>query len=254
MIGKTKSPLGKMKEEDYPRYTPPPVVLPDDDRSVILDLRSFAAMVWEEITMVFGPSIYLVRLATSERPFFRQTLDWLRNLELFVRRFIAVTALSMTLPPVKPAKASSRPSSAQPAEAPAFRRCSGHWADVQSWDVRFRIMPRGPSEPGPSREGLPRTPVVQTPMLYGLARRIEALRRVLSYHEAYARRFARSLDRMRARAPRANDRVLLGVKPWKFNPYMASKGQHAVREMMPLLTGLCERAVARWQGLDPRPG
>lgn len=133
----------KMKPEDYPPYTPPPLVLPDDDASAILEIREFAVMVWNEITMVFGPSIHFVRMITSPRRFYRQTLDWLRNLELLVRRLITITALSMKLPP---------------------------------------------------------------------------------------------------------------VKPWKFHPYMATKGQHAVRQIMPLAVGLCQRALNRWQGLEPRPG
>ena len=238
----------KMKPEDYPPYTPPPLVLPDDDASAIPEIRDFAAMVWREITEVFGPSIHFVRMITAPRRFYRQTLDWLRNLELLVRRFIAITALAMTWPPVKPTKRS--PST----RLPEFRRRSGHWADVQSWNVSFRIMPRLPRKPRPSTAGLPRKPLTHFVRVYNIARRIEALRRVLSYHKVYARRFARSLELRRARTPRSNEKVLLGVKPWKFHPYMATKGQHAVRDIMPLVVGLCQRALNRWQGLDPRPG
>lgn len=237
----------KMKPEDYPPYTPTPVVLPDDDDAAILEIREFAAMVWREITQVFGPSILFVRMITAPRRLYRQTLDWLRNLELLVRRLITITALSLTLPPVKPAKRS-------PGTAPDFRRISGHWSDVESWNVSFRILPPAPRAPRPSTAGLPRKPARHFVSTYSIARRIEALRRVLSYHTAYARRFARSLERCRARTPRSNDKVLLGVKPWKFHPYMSSKGQHAVRHIMPLTVGLCQRALARWQGLEPRPG
>ena len=132
----------KKKEDAYPRWTPPPVVLPDDDASAIPEMREFAAMVWGEITDVFGNSAYLVSRAVDSLAFMKQARDWVRNLELFVRRMIAVLALSIQLPPARPRTPAARP---RPPEE--FRRRSGHWMDVQGWHVSFRLTPPVPGDP-----------------------------------------------------------------------------------------------------------
>lgn len=236
----------KQTADDFPRYTPPPVVLPDDDAATIPELRAFAAMVWNEFTEVFGNSMTLIHMVRAPRKLFRMANDWLRHLELFVRRFIIIVAGTLALAPVKP-----RPSSRGKADPAVYRRSFAHWADPTSWRVSFRILPSGPRDPQPysyRRNGT--RPIRAT----GLARRIEALRRVLSYHEFYAHRFARSLARIRNPGARRNLRPDYGVKPWVFHPNLSSRGAHAIKGKMPLANAMCERTLARMQALEPRPG
>mgnify|MGYP001212123829 CR=1 FL=1 len=243
----------KKKEDAYPRWTPPPVVLPDDDASAIPEMREFAAMVWGEITDVFGNSAYLVSRAVDSLAFMKQARDWVRNLELFVRRMIAVLALSIQLPPARPRTPAARP---RPPEE--FRRRSGHWMDVQGWHVSFRLTPPVPGDPSGMKRSSdakpPRRAPPSTAPLYGLARRIEALRRVISDHHLYASRFARTLARVKARDAQRNAPVFIRPGPWAFNPYTASVGQYAINEQMPVLQGMCARAFARWYGHAPEPG
>jgi hypothetical protein len=229
-------------EYDCPRYRPEPVTLPDNAVSAVLELRRFAAMVWGEICGLFGASKHLVERVRAPRDFIRPALDWVRNLEMMMRRVIVILALSL-----KPAPARTSP----PRER-KMRRSRSHWAQSDTWNVVFRMMPALPCERvRTARIAAPPKPLACT---CGLARRIEALRRVMSYSESYALRFARTLARHRARNVSANDKVVLALKPWDFHPWRSSKGMFAVRDGMKLAAPLATRELAAWQADLIAPG
>lgn len=229
-------------EYDYPRYRPEPVTLPDDAVSVVLELRRFAAMMWGEICGLFGASKHLVERVRAPRDFMRPALDWVRNLEMMMKRVIIILALALKPAPARKSSPRER----------KMRRSRSHWAQSDIWNVVFRMMPALPRQRAcTARIAAPPNPLTRT---YGLARRIEALRRVISYSESYPLRFARTLARHQARNASANDKVLLTLKPWDIHPWRSSKGMFAVREGMKLAAPLAERELAAWQADLIAPG
>lgn len=235
MARRRKDPPG---EYDYPAWTPPVVELPENAADAVLDLRRFAAMVWEETSGLFGCSRDLVKWIRMDRPFMRMATDWVRHLEMLMKRVVVILALSLNLAPVR------RRASIPPGIETRLK--GSHWAQPESWKVAFRMSPSRRRErawrPGPP---------AQTPGLlvrtYGLARRLEALRRVISFTERRAVRFARALARRKARLAGMNDRPVLELRPWDFHPYRASKGMFAVREGMAIAHPLAARCLRVWQ-------
>jgi len=241
--------MGRRREfdpYDYPPYRPKPVELPEKPVDAVPELREFAAMVWGEVVMVFGSSRDLMRGVTLPANCVRLARDWLRNLELLVRRMILILALSKTLPPPKPWGRAAH----EPREP---RIPAKDWLACDTWKASFRMMPRAP-RPG-------RVSGVRKPprwrffrLTAGIARRIEALRRTIGHHHACARRFARTLARWQAKEAQRNDRRVMRAKAWDFHPHRDSKGMRAVNDGMRLAFPLAERALAIWQGELIEPG
>lgn len=224
-------------EYDYPAYTPPVAELPENAADAVLDLRRFAAMVWEEASGLFGCSRHLVDWIRMDRPFMRMATDWVRHVEMLMKRVVVIVALSLNLPPVR-----------QRASIPLgieTRLRRSHWAQPETWKVSFRMSPVKRGErawrPGAPK---PQSLLVRT---YGLARRLEALRRVISFTERRAVRFARALARRKARLEGMNDKPVLELRKWDFHPYRASKGMFAVREGMAIAHPLEARCLRLWQ-------
>lgn len=225
-------------EYDYPAYTPPVVELPENAADAVLDLRRFAAMVWEETSGLFGYSRQLIDWIRMDRPFMRMATDWVRHLEMLMKRVVVIVALSLNLAPVR--QRALRPRTIE------TRLRRSHWAQPETWKVSFPMAPLKRVErarpPGPPK----RRPslLVRT---YGLARRLEALRRVISFTERRAVRFARALARRKARLAGLNDKPVLELRNWDFHPYRASKGMFAVREGMAIAHPLAARCLRLWQ-------
>jgi hypothetical protein len=80
----------------------------------------------------------------------------------------------------------------------------------------------------------------------GLARRIEALRRVLERKDRYVQRFARTLARIKKNNASANAPRSIGVRPWRFRWQRRTTGRFAVSDAMAIANPLAERAAALW--------
>ena len=76
-----------------------------------------------------------------------------------------------------------------------------------------------------------------------MARRIEALRRVLSWVPGYARRFARRMQRLRAKNATANDKQRIALPGWDFHPRRRTLVKCGVSEGMSLAQPLAELAL-----------
>lgn len=231
-----------------PPYTPAPVELPDNPMDVMVQLREFAARVWGEICGLFGAPNELVEQVIQTRPFMRQARDWVINLEMLMKRIIIILALSMKLPPVRPCK--PRPDTRWQ-ESSRIRR--SHWRQPETWKVSFRMMPQRQRE----RDDVVRPPSASLKHLartYGVARRIETLRRVISNTKPFAVRFARSLARFKARNDRANAKTVLAPRPWDFHPHLSSVGEFGVHDGMVLAHPLAARSLHIWQQDLLEPG
>ena len=77
------------------------VDLPENAIDAMLDLRRFAAMAWEETSGLFGYSRHLVDWIRMDRPFMRLATDWVRHLEMLMKRVVVIVALSLNLAPVR---------------------------------------------------------------------------------------------------------------------------------------------------------
>ena len=231
-----------------PPYTPAPVELPDNPMDVMVQLREFAARVWGEICGLFGAPNELVQQVIQTRPFMRQARDWVSNLEMLMKRIVIILALSMKLPPVRP---DNRSPGTRLKDSCRIRR--SHWRQPETWKVSFRMMPPRKRE----RDDVvrpPPAPLTHFVRTYGVARRIETLRRVISNTKPFAVRFARSLARFKARNDRANAKTVLAPRPWDFHPHLSSVGEFGVHEGMVLAHPLAARSLRIWQQDLLEPG
>jgi hypothetical protein len=80
-----------------------------------------------------------------------------------------------------------------------------------------------------------------------MAKRIEALRRLLANPDKRARRVALRLARIRAANAKANEPRILALRPWDFAPEKRTLGKHAVNDGMKVAQPLAEEALDRWQ-------
>jgi len=210
-------------------------------------LWSYAVMIWYELTgdLVGHSSAELMRRQYISGNSHRIIGDWLRNLEKLVRRILLIAALALDLKPAKPAPR-------RPWGAPGFR--TEIWSDPTSWRVSFHMLERGRSARrariGKRRRRDPEDPADwRSPArpAWRFARRIEALRRVLSFQQDAARRLARQLARIRARNAAANTPRRLKLAVWDFTPERRTTGKHAIAEPMSFADPLSREEVWKWE-------
>ena len=66
--------------------------LPGNAAGAMLDLRRFAAMVWEKTSGFFGYSRRLVEWIRMDRPFMRLATDRVRHLEMLMKCVLVIVA------------------------------------------------------------------------------------------------------------------------------------------------------------------
>jgi len=216
---------------DIPPWVPPTPDLPDDPLAAMLGLRQMAIETWDDLAMMFGTCVELMAKQYVSVKEHRMMADCLLYLELFVRRVVMIAALAYAS--LKPARPSQGPWG-----APRLRR--ELWYDPTSWRVSFSML-RGPwrkrqkrrSDKPPSRDRSTRA----------LCRRIEAIRRVLSYIPGYAKRFARRMQRLRAHNAKANQPRRIELAGWDFHPDRRTLGKWGVNDAMTVAQPLAEIAV-----------
>lgn len=232
---------GRVWTSPPPDWQPPPPILPDDPREALPGLWDFAKLVWNEICQLWDDPASLLQQGYVSGLTYRRCCDWVRNLEGLVRRIVIVAALSLQLAPLKPTPPGEPP---RPWGEPRFRRAL--WHDPSTWKVSFKMFPvrrgvrkRYARQRKPRREhGLPTA---------GLARRIEALCRVLLWKETYVARFARFMARVKAKNRVTNgDPREFHLAAWDFHWDRRTSGKYAVNEGMHPAQPLAERALALW--------
>jgi hypothetical protein len=199
--------------------------------------------VWDHARWVFANFCEFfaspARIAAREYinvPEYRSIESWLRSLELLTRRLILAAALAITivlkpLDPVVPARPRQR------------RRVLIWFNKPSSWIARLRMMPRKPPETRSLRRARREQPRVLP--AFPLARRLEAVRRVLADPDTRAHRFAVKLARIAARNAKANEPRLFGVRAWDSHRPL-NRGQRFIRTAMDLVMPLIDDALASW--------
>ncbi|HEV7690770.1 MAG TPA: hypothetical protein VGO52_08110, partial [Hyphomonadaceae bacterium] len=162
-----------------------------------------AVALWNDLVLGFGNSALLMRWGWMRALEHRALGHWLRDLEKLVRRAIRADASELDLPPLKPRAPRPKRSRRQSNEdTQSFR---GADADLPAtWKACFHMQPPpwGKHRTRKSKEPAERRPC------RGYAVRIEALRRVISYRDAYVLRYARRLARLAAANAKAQAETL----------------------------------------------
>ena len=105
------------------------------------------------------------------------------------------------------------------------------------------MFPRKPPETPPLRRARREQPRVLP--AFPLARRLEAVRRVLADPDTRAHRFAVKLARIAARNAKANEPRLFGVRDWDQHRLL-NRGQRFIRTGIEMVIPLIENRLAAW--------
>lgn len=172
--------------------------------AIILEAWQHAGWVWAQFCELFHSPRALSLREYIARWEHRKFADWIRPLEFLTRRIIFAAGLAMAVV-LKPL-ATRQPK-------PRKRRIRVVWPQKpETWIARFRMLP--PQRPETRWIYSNRREVSPTMASFPLARRLEALRRVLADPEPAARRFAAKLARIAARNRTANEPRRLWIRPW----------------------------------------
>ena len=167
---------------------------------------------------------------------YRAMDSWLRSLELLTRRLIlaAALAINVVLKPLDPVP---------PAGRRQRRRVLIWFNKPSTWIARRRMMPRKPPETRALRRARREQPRVLP--AFPLARRLEAVRRVLADPDTRAHRFAVKLARIAAHNAKANEPRLFAVRDWDSHKPL-NRGQRFIRTAMDIVMPLIEDRLAAW--------
>lgn len=141
-------------------------------------------------------------IATHE---YRKIEAWLRAIELLTRRLVLAAALALNVvlkPPPQRAHAEPR----------RRRRVLVWLQKPETWIARFRMFPKKPLDGHVVYQNTRDVPRVMR--TFPLARRLEAVRRVLADPDQRVHRLAMKLSRIRASNAKANSPRLLAARDW----------------------------------------
>jgi len=186
----------------------------------------------------------LIELVSRQR---HRTLTlFIRHLELLARRLVLVAALALNLVlrPVAPR---------DPRRLPRRRRRSLVWLHrPETWHVTFGIRPL----PEPTIRGLHRRHRQQPGAVASLplAKRLEAVRRVLVNPDRYIRQCALRFARLAQKSRADSQPRHFGVRPWSFDREGAAAPAAArlIATGMAVVQPLAENAIQRFnEAADP---
>ena len=211
--------------------------------ALLLGVWEDACYVWSTFCWLFETPAQLAgreALAIAEH---RERNGWIHHLEQLVRKLVLVAALALNL--------ILRPSPPQPHRL-RQRRLRLAWPDrPASWRARFRMMPRRrDTDTGARLRSAPRD--IRIVDSFPLARRLEALRRVLANPDARIRRFAITLARIARENARANAPRTFILRTWDPALQRQRHGGRMITASMSVLHPLACSAVDRWnEAADP---
>src|SRR5689334_6840791 len=176
-------------------------------RNSLPSLWEQAGQLWDELVLGFGNAALIMRWGFMRALEHRALGHWLRDLEKLVRRAIRDDAEDLDLPPLKPRAPRPGP---RPQPREDRQGSPGGEADLPAtWKASFHMHPRASGK----RTSRKRKEPAERRPCRGYAVRIEALRRVLCYRDAYILRYARRLARIREANNRALAEALKGCCP-----------------------------------------
>lgn len=172
---------------------------------------------------------------------YREMLAWVGTIELLTRRliFAAALALDIVLKPLLP-----------PTGKPRKRRRVLVWPNKPlTWIARFCMFRRQPPEVHYTYHNKRVVPQVMntTP----LARRLEAVRRVLADPDVRIRRFAVKLARIKERNAKANSPRLFKVRRWDTRK-LTTRATRSIHTGMRIVMPIIEDRLDAWNAAcDP---
>jgi hypothetical protein len=231
-------------------WRPPPPQIPENPRDMLPDLWAYGRLVFENLVQLFGRPADLI---TKHWLFGREARlcrDWIYNLENFVRCILIIAALTLDVVlPKRRADLAMRPVRARE------ERAKPDETGPSAWSVSLPVFP--PERELRGRGQRKKKPPDQSTRDYAdtlpLAKRMEALYRVLKHQERYARRLAFRLARLKDRNKRANCPRTLKLRAWDypFDFYNRTKGQHAIKTKMTPAHYAASLKLAAWHNLAP---
>lgn len=219
---------------------PPAAAQDDDEPTEAYWMLVEAGKMWAEACNYFGNPRDMFR-----HPFMRARqraviADWVRCLEMLVRRIILMVAIKLELAPSKP-RASS-------ANAPREARPRRPFTALRPTLI---IMPAV----GQRRPKLPihaPNPISQL-RLHTLARRLVAINDAIINAHIYARRTAFSLARI-AQRHRGKPHPIIALSPWAIREEKRTSGQAVMYDQIAHAQALCLDQLDLWHARMPEPG
>lgn len=201
-----------------------------------------ASDIWVEICGFFGAPHELYRRAFHYPRSHRLATDWIRCLEILVRRIILIMALALD-PPRRSAGAGA--TSAHAAPKKPFR---------PHRPVFTVLLPVPDPEPDArERENGGVRPPIRTYPTRALARRLDALFQAIRHPEAFARRTASRLAHI-ATLKREPGRPQIGLRPWWIKPTERTSGQERTYDLIERAQRIAQRGLDAWHARLPELG
>lgn len=196
-----------------------------------------ASDIWVEICGFFGAPHELYRRAFHYPRSHRLATDWIRCLEILVRRIILIMALALD-PPRRSAGAGNTSTCVAPKKPFRPHR-----------PVFTVLLPVPDPEPDTRERGGVRPPI-RTYRTRALARRLDALFQAIRYPEAFARRTASRLAHI-ATLKREPDRPQIGLRPWWIKPSERTSGEERTYDLIERAQRIAQRGLDGWHARLP---
>jgi len=219
----------------------PPSVVDDDEPTEAYWMLVAAGKIWAEACGYFGDPREMFRHPLMRARQRSIVADWVRSLEMLVRRVILMVALKLEIAP--------RPPRPTPAAEPDTRQAKPH-SPFQALRPTLTIMPaltRGRGSFGP-----PQSPISQL-RLHTLARRLVAINDAIINAHIYARRTAFALARI-AERHRNKPHPIIGLRPWAVREEKLTSGQGRMYDEIDHAQGLCLDQLDLWHERLLEPG
>lgn len=197
-----------------------------------------AGKLWSDTCGYFGSPQEMFRF-----PFLRArhraiAADWIRCLEMLVRRIILMIALKLELAPRTSRDSAPRPSARKPR------------GPFQALRPTLTIMPC--VRPGHAK--LPGTPdPVSQHRMHTLARRLTAINHAIINAHLYARRTALSLAQI-AERHRDRQHPIISLNPWSIREEKLTSGQATMYDQIERAQASCMEQLDLWHARLLEPG
>lgn len=230
----TASPARIKRDQRRDRRARVRTVLQPKLPAALRDVWASACAIWQTLCDVFDTPASLAEREFITRSEHKLLNDWVYHLELLIHRLVLVGALALNfvLRPLQPHAPRPRKS----------RRVLLWPARPEAWPARFRMMRGGGRNADDSyRPPQPARPAPAVVSSFPLARRIEAMRRVLANPDARIRSFAIKLARLAERNARANTPRCFRLRKW-LDPKRITAGRRMIAAPMRIVHPLaCDR-------------
>lgn len=211
----------------------------------LLTVWGTACSVWKTLCNVFDTPASLAERDYIPRSEHTLINDWVYHLELLVHRLVLVAALALNLV--------LRPTPPREPRTRQRRRILLWPARPECWPARFSMM-RGGDRYTSSVDRPRATPRWKPAVMpsFPLARRLEAIRRVLANPDARIRSFAMQLARMADRNARANTPHRFRLRKWTETPRNLTNGRRMIITPMRIVHPFACDLLDQWnEAADP---